>query len=71
MSYLKKGEDELHSVAPDAETIVCKDCMFRNDGTIWSSEYTKGCCQMFPYPAMKPIEVLFKKGSCKKYKKEM
>ena len=69
MSYTMPGEDKLHSVVPSKD-IICKDCAFRNDGTIWSNDYRKGCCQQFPYPTHKPMDVLFKHAQCSMYQKE-
>ena len=42
----------------------CKDCVFRDDGTPYSSEYTKSSCQMFPYPDHKPMDVINNRGKC-------
>jgi hypothetical protein len=36
----------------------CKDCIFRDDGTIYSNHYQKGCCRMYPYPKFKPNDVM-------------
>lgn len=69
MSYSVDGEDELHVSYPSKD-IVCKDCAFRDDGTIYTNDYTKGSCQKFPYPDMKPSSVLFKNAMCPCYKKE-
>lgn len=69
MSYTKKGEDELHVAFPQ-EDIECKTCENKNDGTIYSNDYTKASCQEFPYPQVKPLEVLFKGAHCPKYRRE-
>lgn len=42
----------------------CKDCIFNNDGTVWSNEYTKSSCIMFPYPNFKPLRVIRNEGFC-------
>lgn len=47
----------------------CKDCVFRNDGTVYANHYQKGSCAMYPYPLFKPVEVALNKGRCK-YKKK-
>ena len=52
------------------EDIVCKDCIYRDDGTIYSNPYTKGSCQKFPCPRMTPLEVMPNGESRPQYKKE-
>ena len=52
------------------EDIVCKHCIYRDDGTIYSNPYTKGSCQKFTYPRMKPLGVMTKGESCPQYKKQ-
>lgn len=47
----------------------CKDCIFRNDGTAWSNNYQKSCCQMYQYPGFKPLYVINNKGACEYYSK--
>lgn len=51
------------------KAVQCKDCKWRNDGTVWSNEYTKTSCMMFPYPLFKPIKVMRNEGFCP-YRKE-
>ncbi len=68
MSYTIEGEDMLRGETP-SENIICKDCVYRSDGTIWSSHHTKASCQKFPYPQMKPHGVLWDGASCPKYKR--
>lgn len=46
----------------------CKSCAYQNDGTVWSNHYTKSSCQKFPYPDMKPIEVIDNEADCPEYK---
>lgn len=48
----------------------CKDCIFRDDGTVYSSHYQKGCCRIYPYPQFKPLEIVMNKAECEYYKKE-
>jgi len=69
MSYLVPGEDELHVVYPK-DDICCRTCAFKNDGTIYANDYHKGSCQKFPYPMVKPMDVLFKNAMCNEYRKE-
>jgi hypothetical protein len=42
----------------------CKACLFRDDGTIYSNDYRKCSCEMFPYPSMKPLGVINNKENC-------
>lgn len=42
----------------------CKDCIFRDDGTIWSNRYTKASCQIYKYPNSKPLGVINNKQIC-------
>lgn len=49
----------------------CKDCLFRNDGTVYSNDYRKGSCVMFPYPESKPLEVMHSTEACEFYEKEI
>lgn len=48
----------------------CKDCVFRDGGTIYSDHYQKGCCAMFPYPQSKPRQVMLNEENCEYRKKE-
>ena len=51
--------------------IQCRDCVNSNDGTVYSNQYTKSCCKAYPYPDMKPVEVLLEgKYTCMYYVKE-
>lgn len=62
-------DSDFQAVSPPTD-IVCKDCRFRNDGTIYSQPYTKGSCQKFPYPGIKPLGVMTRGEPCPEYKKE-
>lgn len=42
----------------------CKNCIFRDNGDVWSNHYTKCNCQMFKYPGLKPIEVINNEKIC-------
>ena len=48
----------------------CKNCMFRDDGTVYSNDYKKSCCTMYQYPGMKPIGVINNTEECEFYEKE-
>ena len=48
----------------------CKDCIFRDDGTVYSNDYRKGSCCIFPYPAFKPIGVMHNTEPCEFYEKD-
>lgn len=43
----------------------CKDCIYQDDGTVYSNRYDKGCCQKFPHPKSKPIDVMMNRKECK------
>ena len=48
----------------------CKNCLFRDDGTVWSNHYTKSSCMIYQYPNYKPINVINNKGTCEYYREE-
>lgn len=48
----------------------CKACINRYDGTVWSNHYTKSSCKKYPYPKMKPIEVINNTANCPYYNEE-
>lgn len=48
----------------------CKDCIFRDDGTVYSNHYTKSSCRMYPYPKFKPLAVMDGSEQCDYYEKE-
>lgn len=72
----KKDWTDLHKeeVLSDNSQIEnckqCKDCKYRDDGTVWSNHYTKSCCQMYKYPNFKPLEVIDNEDDCLFYEKE-
>ena len=43
---------------------ICEDCLLWGHGDAYSNAYNKSSCDMYPYPAMKPIEVINNKGTC-------
>ena len=61
---------------PNADEIVCKDCVYRDhttievNGKILPVGVTKGNCEMFVYPDSKPSEVLFNNTECEFYEEE-
>lgn len=48
----------------------CKDCIFKSDGTVYSNNYQKSSCAIFPYPQMKPDEVRNNAAECDYYEKD-
>lgn len=48
----------------------CKTCAFRDDGTVYSNHYQKGCCQMYRYPNFKPSGVMLNTEFCEFYMKD-
>ena len=63
------NNSDFRAVSPP-DDIVCKDCRFKSDGTIYSSHHTKGSCQVFPFPRMKPLGVMTRGEPCPRYKRE-
>ena len=72
----KKSWSDIHKdeVLTDNSKIEyckqCKDCIFRDDGTVYSNQYTKASCIMFPHPASKPLHVINNKGVCEYHHSE-
>lgn len=48
----------------------CKDCMFRDNGDVWSNHYEKSSCMIYQYPNIKPSFVRNNTGRCEYYNKE-
>lgn len=54
----------------------CWDCIFRDktsyqkDGKMIECGWHKDCCDIFPYPQSKPLEVSKNTGECEYYEKE-
>lgn len=48
----------------------CKTCAFRDDGTVYSSDYRKASCKAYPHPQFKPIAVMNNTENCEFYEKE-
>ena len=42
----------------------CKNCAFWGNGDAFSNAYDKTCCDIYPYPGMKPSEVINNRGEC-------
>lgn len=61
---------------PNANEIVCKDCVHRDktkieiDNKIKYVGITKGNCDIFVYPDSKPSDVLFNNADCDFYEEE-
>ncbi|MGN0905682.1 MAG: hypothetical protein ACI4NM_00915 [Bullifex sp.] len=66
--YERYGNETLTDNSALKKCEECKDCVYRDDGTIYSNRYDKGNCQKYPYPKMKPLDVIFKNAKCE-YKK--
>ena len=60
--------DHEDEILPDNSKISyckqCKDCSMWGNGDAFSNKYTKGCCDMYQYPASKPPEVINNTGDC-------
>lgn len=48
----------------------CKTCALRDNGDVWSNNYKKSCCQIYPYPEHKPEEVVRGNEECEFYEEE-
>lgn len=47
----------------------CENCIYWNNGDVWSNKFIKASCQMFPHPRMKPLGVINNTEACS-YRKE-
>lgn len=45
----------------------CKDCLFRDNGTVWSNDYRKSSCMIYKHPDIKPLRVINNNGLCDYY----
>lgn len=45
----------------------CKDCVYRDNGDVWSNDYHKSYCMMYEHPERKPLEVINNTGNCEWY----
>ena len=64
------GDEILSDNTQKPKCQQCKDCIFRDDGTVYSSHYTKSSCRMYPYPKFKPLAVMYGSEQCEFYEKE-
>ena len=48
----------------------CKNCIFRDDGTVYSNDYRKSSCRIYPYPQFKPLGVMNNTEQCEFYEQE-
>ena len=48
----------------------CKNCIFRDDGTVYSNDYRKSSCRMYPYPRFKPLAIMNNTENCEFYEQE-
>lgn len=54
------NSDEKLTTIKVSEYIQCRDCSLTSDGTPYSNHYTKSSCKAYPYPGMKPADILLK-----------
>ena len=65
--YEKRIEDEsLGGKYYDNSDMVCKDCIFRYDTSMYISNSSR--CEIFT--ELKPLEVIFENAECSEYIKE-
>ncbi len=62
--------EKLATQQGDPEKIVCRDCAYKNGGGLKYPHFTKGSCEKYPAPGVKPGEVLFHNAPCEFYKHE-
>jgi hypothetical protein len=73
---VKSFEERYNGEIPTDNTALdvcrqCKNCLFKNDGTVWTSHYQKGACAIYPYPESKPTDVMLNRETCEFYEKEV
>ena len=67
-SLVERWDEDILSDNSQVENCkMCKDCIFRDDGTVYSNDYRKCCCMIYPYPKMKPLRVINNTGLCEYY----
>lgn len=64
------SEDILSDNTQIPKCEQCKECIFRDDGTVYSNDYRKSSCRMYPYPRFKPLAVMNNTEDCEFYEKE-
>lgn len=70
MTLEERYEDEVLTDNTDLKKCEqCKDCMYRDDGTVYSNDYRKACCQIYSHPLFKPIGVINGNEECEVYEK--
>lgn len=78
MAHKADFEGEVRCQTPDAKSIKCKDCVYRDrsvieiSGKVIPVGVTKAYCKMYignPHDAGKPNDVLFRNADCEFYKK--
>ena len=42
----------------------CRDCSYWGNGDAFSNRYDKSCCDIDPYPGIKPDAVIHNTGTC-------
>lgn len=52
------ASNEMFNSTVVEESIQCRKCLLRSDGTPWSNDYRKSQCAQYKYPEHKPIGVL-------------
>lgn len=62
--------EQLSDNSRSEKCAQCKLCLFQSDGTAFSNHYQKGCCAMYPYPAMKPLGVMHNTEECDFFEKK-
>jgi hypothetical protein len=49
---------------------ACETCMFSHGEAPWANEPIKGCCEIYEYPDIKPLDVYFDGAECENYEKD-
>lgn len=63
-------KDEILTTTQVGDDIICKDCIYRNDGAKYP-DYRKANCGVYREGiANKPMAILFEGGECAYYEKE-
>lgn len=42
----------------------CRDCVFWDGGDLYSNQYDKASCKMYPFPDHKPMDVMHNRADC-------
>ena len=62
--FERYGNEKLSDNTQNDYCKQCKNCAFWGNGDKFGNQYDKSCCDMFPYPANKPEEVIHNSGKC-------